>query len=375
MARHHVFLVPGFFGFANLGEFFYFAHLADEIAYLFKNRGHEVRVTRVHTHPTASLRLRARRLLEGIIEHADDEDEHLHLIGHSTGGLDARLMLSPGSDLGADLPVERYAPRVRTLLTAATPHRGTPLASFFGSRLGGQALRVLSLATLYSLRFGKVPVKVLLKLATLLTRVDDVVGMDHGLLDQLFRELLGDFSEDRRKAVESFFAEASEEQALVTQLTPEAMELFNAGLSEPDGVRVGSIVTRARKPKLTGALDFGLNAYAQATHAVYAVLWRETASRPIDAGKLPAALTDSLRKMMGGELPKPKDSDGIVPTLSQPWGEVLSVAEADHLDVIGHFHDPKHQPPHVDWLATGSGYTRGQFDETWTRAVDWILTE
>jgi hypothetical protein len=374
VARHHVFLVPGFFGFANLGEFFYFAHLADELAYLFRQAGHEVVVTRVHTHPTASIRARARRLYDSIEEHVTDEDEHLHIIGHSSGGLDARLLLGVGADVGADADVEKVAARVRSLLTVATPHHGTPIASFFDSRLGAQALRVLSIATLHALRFGTVPLRALLKIATVFTKLDDVVGAENGLLDQLFKELLGDFSEDRQRQVEAFFSEVGEEQAIVTQLAPEAVELFNAGLVEREDLRCASIVTRAKKPQLSGALDFGFNAYAQATHALYAILYREVAKSPIDLAKLPVEHTDRVRKLLG-DLPEPGENDGVVPTMSQPFGDVLCVANADHLDVIGHFYDPEHEPPHVDWVATGSGFTRQAFDDLWRQATRWLLDE
>ena len=42
-----------------------------------------------------------------------------------------------------------------------------------------------------------------------------------------------------------------------------------------------------------------------------------------------------LRKQFG-EVIDSDDNDGIVPTLSQPWGKCIAVAQADHLDIIGH---------------------------------------
>ena len=38
---------------------------------------------------------------------------------------------------------------------------------------------------------------------------------------------------------------------------------------------------------------------------------------------------------------------------------------ADHLDVLGHFRDASHDPPHVDWLVTGSGFDRARFEALW----------
>ena len=66
-----------------------------------------------------------------------------------------------------------------------------------------------------------------------------------------------------------------------------------------------------------------------------------------------------------GGLPSPNDSDGMVPTRSQVWGAVLHACKADHLDVIGHFHDPEHHPSHTDWLRSGSGFDRSAFERLW----------
>jgi mannose-1-phosphate guanylyltransferase len=62
-----------------------------------------------------------------------------------------------------------------------------------------------------------------------------------------------------------------------------------------------------------------------------------------------------------GATPSAAANDGIVPTRSQAWGRVIHAAVADHLDVLGHFRDASHDPPHVDWLVTGSGFNRARF--------------
>jgi hypothetical protein len=66
-----------------------------------------------------------------------------------------------------------------------------------------------------------------------------------------------------------------------------------------------------------------------------------------------------------GTLPGPDANDGVVPTLSQLWGEVLYAARADHLDVLGHYDDPDRLPPHFDWLTTASGFDRESFLDLW----------
>ena len=71
----------------------------------------------------------------------------------------------------------------------------------------------------------------------------------------------------------------------------------------------------------------------------------------------------------------PQACDGIVPTRSQVYGRVLAAVRADHLDAIGHFDQPAHQPPHVDWLISGSGFRRPQFERLWKDVTDFMLEE
>ena len=59
MAAHHVVLVPGFFGFATLGEFAYFAHVRDLLAEELPAVGVTGEIAVVHTVPTASIARRA----------------------------------------------------------------------------------------------------------------------------------------------------------------------------------------------------------------------------------------------------------------------------------------------------------------------------
>src|SRR5690606_22639580 len=100
---------------------------------------------------------------------------------------------------------------------------------------------------LVSLRYGRVPLSVTLKLASLLRRGRTNERMAT-LLDQLFTQLLGDFSQERRQALVAFFAQISSDQSLVAQLALEAMDLFNAGTLDRPGVRYGCVITRAEPP-------------------------------------------------------------------------------------------------------------------------------
>src|SRR5574337_1163302 len=105
MARlRHVVLIPGFFGFANLGDFTYFGHVRDFLAEAWPGLGLDGEVRAVRTEPTASLPRRAALLAEAISALLDDSPGEVAVVGHSSGGLDARLLLAPGARLptGAD---------------------------------------------------------------------------------------------------------------------------------------------------------------------------------------------------------------------------------------------------------------------------------
>ncbi len=373
--KHRIYLLPGFFGFANLGEIVYWGHVYDALKAELSKRGVEAEVFHVLSHPTASIRTRAADLLAELTKTGGDDDGPIHLIGHSTGGLDARLFVTPGVSLGtpeelAGLPPpERFASRVRSVVCVATPHRGTGAAAFFSGLMGAKLLGLLSLFTVYILRFGKVPLGYLLKVAGTVVKADSLLGWRETIVDQLFKELLEDFSADRRSALSTFFSQVSRDQALVTQLTPAGIDLFNAGVGPRETVRYGSVVTQARPPSLRTRLSIGLDPYAQASHNLYAFFHGRAGT---GASPLSEPHKDALVAAYG-ILPDEKAADGMVPTLSQPFGEVIAAVWADHLDIIGHFEGPQNRPPHVDWLISGTGFRRPEFVDLWARVTDFIL--
>ena len=369
--RHYIYLVPGFFGFANLGDLAYFGHVRDALAAALAARGVRAELYVVATLPTASLRRRAARLAETIAATAG-RDAPVHLVGHSSGGIYARLVVAPDVTLGTDAPVARLAARVASVVTVATPHYGTPVASFFASLLGQRLLALLSLATMRVLRSGRLPLAVLLRLGGLFAELDRLAGRRIALFDQLMSQLLGDFSFVRRRAVDRLFREMGEDQSLLVQLAPESMDLLNAVLHDRPGVRVGSVVTSARRPGVGSTLAAGLDPSSHATHAIYVALAGLAAAVP--RGWDPPATRVQAAALRGayGAMPPPQANDGLVPTRAQVWGEVIRAVRADHLDVIGHFHDPQREPPHYDWLTTGSGFDAAAFAGVWDAVAGFL---
>jgi triacylglycerol lipase len=94
-----------------------------------RSAGNRVLVTKVP--PIAGIAARATRLGEQIA--AAFPDEPVHLIGHSMGGLDSRLLLSDPD----------WSRRVLSLTTIGTPHLGSSIADFAQLK-AGRIYRLLS---------------------------------------------------------------------------------------------------------------------------------------------------------------------------------------------------------------------------------------
>lgn len=382
--RHHVLLIPGFFGFANLGDFAYFKHVIEAIEHAIAARGLDGAVHVVATFPTASLSRRAARVAETMAsilaaDGARADEAVFHLVGHSSGGIDARLVTAREITLPTDAPVGRLAARVRSVVTLSSPHFGSPLAAFLSSVFGAQLLRLLSLFTIYRLRTGRVPIAPVLQLAhqlalfRILGRFAEPLASGT-LVDNIYRDLLGEFSDDRRAAIVAFFETVGEDQELLAQVTPAGMDLINATTAPRPDVRYASVVTKARRPGLRTHLAIGPSPFRQLTHLLFRAAHRLTASR----APIPRTLSEGQRAALVaayGVVPEAVDNDGMVPTLSQVWGEILLAVEGDHLDTLGHIQLPRHVPPHYDWLNSGSKFSLDDFERLWSRVAAFLFDE
>jgi triacylglycerol lipase len=250
-------------------------------------------------------------------------------------------------------------------VTVATPHYGTPAAEFFGGFMGKPLLRTMALAFAYSIRFGRLPMSVALRIGKLVARADNMMGVRENVLDAVFEQLLGDFSPERRKAIVDFLTEVASDQSLVFQLTPEGIDLFNATTANPANIHFGSVITRARAPSTRAMLAFRSDVTAYSMYALYTALY--AIARRMPDNRIPT-LTDSqyaALRAFCAELPTPRDNDGMVPSLSQIWGEVIHVAAADHFDVVGHFRDYDDPLPRIDWLTSGTQFNQAAFRALW----------
>ncbi len=370
---HRVYLIPGMFGFGRLAGYDYFEHVERLLAKRFEAAGVRYLLEIVPTPPTASIRRRARVVAERVSQTAGDDDGPIHLVGHSTGGLDARLIASPTVALELDEKRLGWKPRLRTVVTMNTPHYGTPLASFFATVSGTRLLYALSLLTFTTLRYGSAPLTVFSGLLAAVGSVDDAVGIDIKLLDRTTNLLLR-FVDDRgRDEVRDWLDGVRKDQGGIIQVTPEAMDIFNAATENAEGVRYASLASASPPPRPVRLMTRVRSPYQALTATIYAtvqsVTSREHANYPCPRG------SDDARRILEAGIGLPVDNaitDGIVPTLSMVWGEVLWAGKADHLDVVGHFHDD-HGNDHVDWLASGANFSRASFAQAMETLGSYLL--
>jgi len=235
------------FGFAKLAGYDYFEHVERYLLKHLEAAGIEARMEIVATPPTASIRRRARVVAQTIADSCGDEGP-IHLIGHSTGGLDARLLGSPTVDLGLRGDVLAWRSRLSSVTTMNTPHYGTPLAQFFATVSGTRLLYALSLLTFTTLRLGSPPLAVFSSLVAAFGGLDETLGVDIHLLDRATDVILRVVGDQGRAEVHEWLDGIRHDQGGILQITPEAMDIFNAATEESDGVRCGSIATWAPPP-------------------------------------------------------------------------------------------------------------------------------
>jgi triacylglycerol lipase len=363
---HYVFLIPGFFGFANLGTLHYFNGVAESLTADLAARGVRAEVLRADTEPTASLPKRVAKLAEMIAACAPP-DAPLHLIGHSTGGLDARLLVSPLVSLPTSEDVEAIACRVQSVVTVATPHQGTPLASFFVGLMGQRLLRVIAVLAMYVARYGKLHLAALKLALRLLMTLDNTVGLRQTVLDRAFDAVLADLNDDTRASVDAFFRNVHQDRALLTQLTPEGIELLNAAVVDRPSVRYGCVVTCGRRPGLRGRAAVGLDPYAQLVYGIYQGAWKLSSRSSETELSAPSLTARAALHQALGFTPERTDNDGLVPTWSQLHGELLCAVRADHADILGHLGGDT-----LDVLSSGSGFDAAAHARVWRRVAAWL---
>ncbi len=374
MAVHRVYFSPGMFGFGSLASFEYFAHLRKALERELGRDGDTVETYVVDVPPTASIRRRAGRLAELVAQTCDADDPAggpIHLVGHSTGGLDARLVASPSVLLPVPPGTTRWLPRLASVSTLSTPHYGTPLAGFFATVSGQRMLYALSALTFIGLSLGSPPLAAASALVVAFGRLDRMLGIELRILDRTTESLLRVLDDARSAEVRSYLSAIKEDQAALIQLTPEAMDLFQAGIEDRPGVLYQSTATMAPPPTTIGLAKTILRPWVTVSHAIFTALYAVTArldERYPCAAHHAGDENEAMLDRVFGRSPGARSNDGVVPLRSQIWGKLAWAGYADHLDVLGHFRGGPAAPMHNDWLSSGSSFDVSAF-EALTRAL------
>src|SRR5262249_10164067 len=129
-----------------------------------------------------------------------------------------------------------------------TPHYGTPLASFFATVSGQRMLYALSALTFVGLSLGAMPLGAVSTLVVLLGRFDRAVGLPFNPLERATSSLLHLLDDVRGKEVRDYLQMILEDQGALVQLSPEAMDLFQAGVEDRPGVVYQCVATMAPPP-------------------------------------------------------------------------------------------------------------------------------
>jgi len=234
MTRRLVFLVPGFFGFTSVGAVSYFEDVEQALGRGLRRRGIAARIVRCTTQPTASIPRRADALRRQVLENGALKARELHFVGHSTGGLDVRLLLTPGVRIASGDSEEHIARLTRTAISVSTPNHGTPLANHFITAQGQTLLLVLS--ALATSGQGRGAILAAAKAIALVAQLDDWLGRRETPLDRLAAGVLRKIRFNRRNPVWKYLGEIEQDQGAVMQLTPEGIALFDAAVADRAGI-------------------------------------------------------------------------------------------------------------------------------------------
>ncbi len=362
MSAHLVYLVPGFFGFTSVGAVSYFEDVERALGRALRRRGVDARIVGCRTQPTASIPRRADVLRRQVLRSGGLKAQALHFVGHSTGGLDMRMLLTPGSRIARGDSAERIARLTRTAISVATPHHGTPLANHFVTMQGQTLLLVLS--ALATSGQGRGAILAAAKAIALVARLDDWLGRSQGPLDRIAEGLLRKIRFDRRDAAWAYLGEIERDQGAVLQLTPEGIALFDAAVADHPGIDYGCVVAGVPKPRESLKVKELLDPEYVVLRALFRLLHVLTAQpHPRYPYPAPTQATQRLLDRSFGFKVTSSISDGIVPTLSQLHGRVLHAVRADHLDVVGHYTLAGGRT--ANWLPSGAGFTPDAFAATW----------
>lgn len=362
-----VLLVPGFFGFDTFG-----AHRQVPIRYFgrvvaaLENERPDLqgRIHGADPPPMGPLAARVDALYATLMDALAQgigpkrlPVDRLHLIGHSIGGVCARLLTNRHHWMG-DVRSGSYRDLMRyigTVVTVAAPLHGTPLATRLTSDfpLSIPGLSLLSIVAKASETMPPRPITGDLLLAEMLRRPDAPGQATLDLLLGLDPETAGEIAR--------FLDRTVADHAVLRDLAPETMRRVNARLANGDHPDLRHVVTVAPPPP-------DLHATAGITdelfRLLYATLYQATADPAFEPAAFPlGAWMDGSDRTLAAA--GPVVNDGVVPSCSQTLtGTAGAIVEADHLDVVGHYRSRRFRGTTV--LRSGAAFDDVDFQQLWS---------
>ncbi|MCY1059403.1 hypothetical protein [Nannocystis sp. SCPEA4] len=372
---HHVFLIPGMFGFESLSQHDYFVHVRTALAERFAAAGVPLTTHHSPTMPTGSICSNAATVLAAVAGLPAESGQRVHLLGHSAGGLVARMAASPSGRLPGDVDATFAAARERleSVVTINSPHYGTPLAATFTTVSGTRLLYVLAL-----LSAGK------LSLASRFTAAAHIVmalgdlgralGLEGRLCLAASPGLARRLADGELARTTAFLQGIGRDQGGIVQIMPEPACVFNAAAEDSPAIRYGCFATASPRPSLR-RLMHGAGAQGRVLSRIaygktYYLTCRPARAYPYAR---PDATTTARLSAALGATTDDSSNDGIVPTHSMLWGDLIWCGPGDHHDVLGHFRDDEAPARHVDWLDSGAAMTRRRFGEAMDSLASYLM--
>jgi hypothetical protein len=354
-----VILIPGFFGFGRFGTkpgatLEYFAGVRSEMERAdasLKGRivVHEPPPTGSIDERVASLHDAVRKVQEGrpLPHNAGVKAKRIHLVGHSAGGVDARLYANSGFVWAGGPRDEERRTGLSALghvVTISAPLSGTPIAT--NATLGrDMLLSGLHLMSVLGKGRLRVPPPLVVAVAGVGRRAPK---------SELFASLLrlsADLDDQSTLEVQDFCSELLDDRQLLNGLRVASMVSRTAGLRPGDHPNLHCYVSVAPPPKWAPSQLFERLVYRRAYEA--------TAAGPVP-GVLPQG------PVIGGRvIERLRDADpgdGVVPVMSQTLdGTAAGIVEGDHLDVVGHFQGG----PGITVFKSNADFDMGRFRALW----------
>jgi hypothetical protein len=324
-----VLLLPGFFGFDRFATFYYFADRVSATlrGHLEAQTGSPFPVIPLATGPADGLAVRQRTFLDALkqIDRQLGGVSRIHLVGHSTGGLDADLLLAERPLDGARWSADDRAlrDRIASVTTLAAPHYGTTLALADIARFAAQpfqnAVLVPSVVPVARALLSIAPDRAA-KGAQLLGGAGSVYRFVRQMIyrRELLSDLAPDYVEDLRQQYPRELTHVPVTCFVTHPLRNQTRE--EGRFSEPDAffLHLQALTADARVEQVSGPVRENIRRLNEHSAPVIA-----SPSEP----PRPAHVFDDT------------DNDAIVNTARQiaPGSRLGAVVYADHADVIGHY--------------------------------------